>query len=298
MTNQATNTPPPKLSALGFCGADDSVNHRHMILIGKTYPLVEWGILFRPDKEGQPRYATRQWVCRLAQLLKQNVVAHNEEEPPIRLAAHLCGSHVNNLLSSSIDTNCANNTDTFLIELYNWGFRRVQVNATAVNGVHTEQLGDESTLQSFLRTMAAHPKLEFIVQKNEETFPFWNSLLQYQQNKGMLPENIVFLHDESKGTGKEAGSWSTDSQFVTTSRKIVGYAGGIKPANVEQVAQDTMNACQESGGKEYWIDMESGVRSFVKEKGGKEEDIFDLSKCFSCIDKICELGLMEHPSGL
>mmetsp|Transcript_23060 Transcript_23060/g.46137 ORF Transcript_23060/g.46137 Transcript_23060/m.46137 type:complete len:296 (+) Transcript_23060:75-962(+) len=280
----------PKLAALGFCGADDSVNHRHLILLGKSYPTIEWGILFRPDKEGQPRYATRQWVCRLAELLRQNDVA--TAPPPIRLAAHLCGSHVNNLLSSSTDTSCANNIDTFLTELYNWGFRRVQVNATAVNGVHTERLGEKATIQSFLRTTAAHLKLEFIVQKNKETLPLWNGLLEQEA----LPENIVFLHDESKGTGKEASTWSTDPQFVTSSRKIVGYAGGIKPVNVGKVAQDTIKACQESGGKEFWIDMESGVRSKVISASGKEEeDIFDLSKCYECIDTICELGLIEHP---
>jgi len=283
----------PKLAALGFCGADDSVNHRHLILLGKSYPTIEWGILFRPDKEGQPRYATRQWVCRLAELLRQNDVAN--APPPIRLAAHLCGSHVNNLLSSSTDTSCANNIDTFLTELYNWGFRRVQVNATAVNGVHTERLGEKATIQSFLRTAAAHLKLEFIVQKNEETLPLWNGLLEQEA----LPENIVFLHDESKGTGKETSAWSIDPQFVTSSRKIVGYAGGIKPVNVGKVAQDTIKACQESGGKEFWIDMESGVRSKVISASGKEEeDIFDLSKCYECIDTICELGLIEHPPGL
>jgi hypothetical protein len=299
MSNTST-APSPKLAALGFCGADDSVNHRHLILLGKLYPTVEWGILFRPDKEGQPRYATRQWVCRLAELLvKQNKdVTTTANTPPIRLAAHLCGSHVNNLLSSSSSTDnttCANDIDSFLTELYNWGFRRVQVNATAVNGVHTEHLGDESTIQSFLRTTITHPKLEFIVQKNEETFPLWNGLLE----RDVLPENIVFLHDESKGTGKEASTWSNDAQFVTSSRKIVGYAGGIKPANVGKVAQDTMKACQESGGKEFWIDMESGVRSKVIGANGKEEeDIFDLRKCYECIDTICELGLMDNPPEL
>ncbi len=297
-TTAAAASSSPKLAALGFCGADDSVNHRHLILFGKSYPTIEWGILFRPDKEGQPRYATRQWVCRLAELLAQNDAAiASNASPPIRLAAHLCGSHVNNLLSSSTDLSCANNIDAFLTELYSWGFRRVQVNATAVNGVHTEHLGEKATIQSFLRTTAAHLKLEFIVQKNEETLPLWNGLLEQES----LPENIVFLHDESKGTGKEASAWSTDPQFVSASRKIVGYAGGIKPANVAKVAQDTMKACQESGGKEFWIDMESGVRSKMIGASGKEggeEDIFDLSKCYECIDTICELGLIDHPLGL
>ena len=198
---------------------------------------------------------------------------------------------MNNLLSSSIDTTCADDIDTFLNELYNWGFRRVQVNATAVNGVNTEHLGEKLTIQSFLRTTEAHSNLEFIVQKNEETSPLWNGLLQL----ATLPQNVVFLHDESKGTGKETSAWSTEPQFVTSSRKIVGYAGGIKPQNVGKVAQDTMKACEESGGKEFWIDMESGVRSKILGVSGKEEekDIFDLSKCFECIETIC--GLFEHP---
>eukprot|EP00986_Skeletonema_menzelii_P016844 scaffold16143_cov106-Skeletonema_menzelii.AAC.1 len=90
MTSTSPASSSPKLAALGFCGADDSVNHRHLIQIGKSYPSVEWGILFRPDKEGQPRYATRQWVCRLAELLAQRgeATAANAS-PAIRLAAHL-----------------------------------------------------------------------------------------------------------------------------------------------------------------------------------------------------------------
>mmetsp|Transcript_8165 Transcript_8165/g.11726 ORF Transcript_8165/g.11726 Transcript_8165/m.11726 type:complete len:94 (-) Transcript_8165:559-840(-) len=51
-----------KLRTLGFCGADDSVHPNLLGLISQSYPLVE----FRPDKEGQPRYATKKWVARLA----------------------------------------------------------------------------------------------------------------------------------------------------------------------------------------------------------------------------------------
>ena len=102
----------------------------------------------------------------------------------------------------------------------------MQVNATAVNGVCTEKLGDQSTIQSFLRTMDAHPRVEFIVQKNEETLPLWSRLMNGDVS---LPPNVVFLHDESKGTGKEvAGGWPTDSRFVATSRKSVGFAGVSK----------------------------------------------------------------------
>ncbi|KAL9180248.1 hypothetical protein ACHAXT_008218 [Thalassiosira profunda] len=281
-----------RLEALGFCGADDSVNPRHLALIAQSYPLVEWGILFRPDKEGTPRYASEEWVTRLSHILK---AGEAPDRPPVRLAAHLCGSHVNELLCSSFEPNHAEAIDAFLVQLKEWGFRRVQVNATAVNGVLTGRLGEECTLQSFLRTTAAHTGLEFIVQRNDETRPMWNSLLKMDK----LHENVVFLHDESKGTGKEVtGALTADPQFVAASRRTVGFAGGIKPTNVRAMAKKALEASVASRASNFWIDMESGVRSTVVDSSGRAEDIFDLAKCYNCIDIICEAGLMQHPAGL
>ena len=245
-SSSSAATDVAKLEALGFCGADDSVNPRLLALIGQNYPLVEWGILFRPDKEGQPRYASKEWISRLSNLLNNNKPPTQQK---IRLAAHLCGTHVNNLLTSC-DPSSAKAIDDFLYQLYEWGFRRVQVNATAVNGVYTDKLGEGKTMESFIRTINAHPKLEFIVQKNDETEPLWSALLK----RGECPENIVFLHDESKGTGKEVtGGWPTDSKFVSTSRKAVGFAGGIKPSNVKSVAINAQQACSASGGKIFGL---------------------------------------------
>jgi len=39
-----------KLRALGFCGADDSVDPFLLGIICNSYPFVEFGVLFRPDK--------------------------------------------------------------------------------------------------------------------------------------------------------------------------------------------------------------------------------------------------------
>ncbi len=133
----------------------------------------------------------------------------------------MCGSYVNDFLSYTANKSAKEAVDLFLTQLHGWGFGRVQVNATAVNGVFTENLANDSTIQSFLSAVRTHPELEFIVQKNEETSPLWSGLLKEE-----MPENIVFLHDESKGTGKEvAEGWPTDPTFVATSKKIVGFAG-------------------------------------------------------------------------
>ena len=291
ITTPSSSASAVKLEALGFCGADDSVNPRLLALISHHYPLVEWGVLFRPDKEGLPRYASKEWVSRLSQILK----SQGGKNP--RLAAHLCGSYVNDLLSSCADASSAMAIDNFVEQLYEWGFRRVQVNATAVNGVDTNKLGDEITLQSLLRTISVHPKIEFIVQKNDETEPLWGALLKRHVGEE-FPNNIVFLHDESKGTGREVtgGQWPNDPRFVATSRKTVGYAGGIEPSNVKSAAENAMLACEQSGGSQFWIDMESGVRTtLLHPDDGHSEEIFDLSKCYNCIDAICEAGFMDHP---
>jgi hypothetical protein len=38
------------LRKLGFCGADDSVSPHALGMIYHSYPFVEFGVLFRPDK--------------------------------------------------------------------------------------------------------------------------------------------------------------------------------------------------------------------------------------------------------
>ena len=43
-------TRPMKLRKLGFCGADDSIPPRLLGLVCNSYPFVEFGVLFRPDK--------------------------------------------------------------------------------------------------------------------------------------------------------------------------------------------------------------------------------------------------------
>jgi hypothetical protein len=49
--------PQLNLRYMGFCGVDDSVVNPELLhLISLHYPWVEWGILFRPDLEGTPRY--------------------------------------------------------------------------------------------------------------------------------------------------------------------------------------------------------------------------------------------------
>jgi hypothetical protein len=256
------------LRALGFCGADDSVHPNLLALVAGAYPVVEFGVLFRPDREGQPRYASRQWVERLGRVARNN--------PTMKLAAHLCGSRVNEVLEGN---------DDFVSTLRALGFRRVQINATAVNGVDTSRL--EESVPVFLNVVRKYPNLEFILQKNHETEPLWGGVLR--ESSPCLPPNLSMLVDESKGTGVLAASWPSPPPDDEGGYPI-GYAGGIGPNNIRQVLGDVQKA---SNGQKIWIDMESSLRST---KNGA--DVFDLHKCYEVIEAACDAGIVRHPASL
>ena len=110
-------------------------------------------------QEGEPRYASKEWIENLSRVASMS-------DGHMTLAAHLCGVRVNEVLDGN---------DDFVATLYDLGFRRVQINATAVNGVDTSNLaGSVLQLATIIRK---HPNLEFILQKKEESKPLWEGLL-------------------------------------------------------------------------------------------------------------------------
>lgn len=203
----------------------------------------------------------------------------------INLAAHLCGQHVKHII---------NGDATFVEVLLRYGFQRIQINATAVNGVDLSMLSNAlEVATNIVRIALDFPSIEFIIQKNEETRPLWENLTQlscdnYDDGESSpFPKNITMLIDESKGTGK---LMEVDHLQPPPLNFDVGYAGGIGPSNITAVLQSVMSLVTE---RPVWIDMESSVRSF---KDGK--DIFDLYKCYSCISTVCSLELHQHPDYL
>ena len=46
-------------------------------------------------------------------------------------------------------------------------------------------------------------------------------------------------------------------------------------------------------GRAVWVDMESSLRST---KNG--DDVFDIDKCYQCIEAACDMGIFEHPDYL
>uniref|UniRef100_A0A7S0EXA0 Phosphoribosylanthranilate isomerase n=1 Tax=Phaeocystis antarctica TaxID=33657 RepID=A0A7S0EXA0_9EUKA len=258
---------PIRLRCLGFCGADDTVEPAALKQISERHGWVEWGILFRPDKAGSARFASDEWLTRLGQV---------NSAGRMRLAGHLCATHVDDLLRG--DT-------SFVRKLRDAGFQRLQVNATAANGADVTLFADAAGAaacgEALLQAMRAVPEVEFILQRNSLTRPLWAPFLE----QSAPPPNMSMLFDESMGMGVTGGAWHAPPPPHIS----FGYAGGLSPDNItEQLAR----IAEVAPGRELWVDMETGVRSGLPDGS----DVFDLAKCLSCLEQVVKLELAPTPA--
>lgn len=249
------------LSCVGFCGADDSIEPCLLAAISAQHEWVEWGVLFRNDKEGEPRYASSQWLKRLA--------ATNSSRS-MRLAGHLCAQRVNELLRGESD---------FVRYLHEEvGFNRVQINATAANNCDVAMFGSDSgackCVAALRSAFAAVPEVEFILQRNRETKALWERLVDDP------PPNMSLLFDDSMGLGVSATSWPSPP----TSKSLkFGYAGGLSPTNL---AQQLENIEGVAGGRTLWVDMETSLRTKLEDGS----DVFDANKVMRCVTAVIDNG--------
>lgn len=285
------------LRAMGFCGADDTISPEFMQLLSTHYTWIEWGVLFRPDLEGTPRYASAEWVERL-------VKVNRECGSFMRLAGHLCKSRCQDILAGDY---------SFAKTLANKGFGRLQINATAANGVVVDPSRIDEYVANIRACILAVPEIEWIIQANTETKPIWERLVipvtktvavsGSTSTIVSLPSNMSLLFDASCGKGELASSYPEPLRVNTNASTNLGgeggasgviqipcgYAGGIGPTTIEGVLQNVAKAAK---GTRVWIDMESSLRTLVLQKGSAEPvDVFDINKCFECVQTGLKFGL-------
>lgn len=249
-----------QLRFMGFCGVDDSVDPHLLSMISLHYPWVEWGFLFRPDLEGQSRYPTMEYVNKFSKI-------NEASSHKMCFAAHLCGSRCFDVI---------NGDGNFLQELENWGFKRVQINATAANNVQVDTAKYEDYANNIRKLMLQFPNLEFIIQCNKETSPISEKLIIN------APENMSILYDESCGKGVLVTNFPSPTKHAPIR---CGYAGGIGPSSINKILHDLEEHLNMPEHKPFsvWIDMESSLRTLVQKEDGSVFDKFDITKCWSCI---------------
>jgi len=254
-----------RLRAMGFCGADDSIDPGLLQVLSAKYSWIEWGVLFRPDREGTPRYASPAWVQELAEVNRENGSI-------MRLAAHLCQKHCQEVLEGDA---------SFTKELHGLGFSRVQINATAVNGVDMSKERFTEYASNLKTVMETVPEVEFIFQLNSETQALYDLV------SSDPPHNMSVLFDSSCGQGIELTVLPAQPADVPC-----GYAGGIGPDNIATVLESVMDQREHiTGSKPVWIDMESSLRVARSDRMVLDQDVFSIDKCFACIKMGVFFGL-------
>ncbi|RYG67735.1 hypothetical protein EON64_06800 [archaeon] len=250
----------PNIRCIGFCGVDDTVSSKLLILLSKHYPWVEWGLLFRSDLAGTGRYPTDQWVQSL-------LFTRDSLGVKMNLAAHLCRDRCQQIIEGDFN---------FIKHLAQQGFQRMQINATAANGVSVEA-GRLSEYAGNIKAAAQSlGNVEFIFQYNTETTPIFERLLT-----AGIPSNVSILYDASCGKGVAIQSFPSPTLHPSTR---CGYAGGIGPNTIDTVLT-AVSEVAKTAPFPVWIDMESSLRASV---GGNDE--FSINSVMACV----EIAVKQH----
>ena len=85
---------------VGFCGVDNSVDPWLLAIISRAYPWIEWGILFRPDMEGNFS-CTIYWTSRLTNKTCK-IYFRTTSVPNLRLGRSFFGDHGTRISNSQM----------------------------------------------------------------------------------------------------------------------------------------------------------------------------------------------------
>lgn len=225
-----------------FTGVDSRTDLNRLADIQARYPYAEFGILVSKKRtgSGDPRYPD---LAILENLKKYN---------GLNLACHVCGG---DLLGP-----CTDNGFETLDEFLNGNlsmFRRIQLNFGPRGLRETKAIRKNFGI-------GAHEGVEEVIiqQMNPDDSHSVESIFEPHRTK------LSCLIDPSGGLGRE-------TEFVPKRRSLrTGYAGGINPSNAAEKFLQLKNSgvC-----RDFWIDMESGVRT---------DDWFDLDKVEAVLKEI------------
>lgn len=212
-------------------GADDRVDIRDLVKLSEAFPRVEWAILVASvDRFGTPRYPSLEWISRF------------RETPGLRRAMHVCGA-------ASRD-----------FQLGQWdqgetAFARCQINGW--NRKRGALVGTPRDFELIIQCQSVDDLGDAIL--DAIVLDRASVLFDVSGGRGIRPgsdviETAVRIVRETKERLSFSKDWNKPLR--------VGFAGGIGPTNVEEVIRTL-------GPGDYWLDMESGVRT---------DDRLDLKK--------------------
>lgn len=215
-----------------FTGLDEKFSIEDFSILSQQYPFLEWGILYSTSENSN--ISSNRYPSQ--KWFEHHIAEISDiaKKTGVSLALHVCGKESLNLIAQN------NPFLDFLLPHFN----RVQINFCYKNK-QKEQL---------LSLFENHSEINFITQQN-----FTNKDLIQD-----IPDvkNHHLLFDSSGGRGVLEQSWP-----MPIRTKLCGYAGGLGPENIEL---ELDNIDLTAGFSDYWIDMESKIRT---------QEWLDFQKC-------------------
>lgn len=236
-------------TVISVTGADDKTSIEEMQRLSDRFPMLEWGILYYPEKQGIARNPSDEW---LAKFVKTNM----------RKAIHLCGKEVFKQILAY---------DGRTVGLISQ-FDRVQVNINA-----REKIFSDAEVLCVYDILFCRCADRLILQYHDASASIINTWLTVwverlmERPKDLLQKTISrinILYDASRDRGVSPGEFSAvNLPYHKLCER--GYAGGIDPDLVEGVIGNISRlqhmeteeiSFKISNNMDYWLDMETKAR--------------------------------------
>jgi len=234
-------------------GVTDHTKIGEMLAITQRYPFVEFGILLSKRSAGQsPRFPSFEYLKHLCDVFTQ------ANSNPLRLAGHVCGEWVKEILHGYWPTEAF---DQIHPELDKEGiFSRWQINTHAQG-----YLIDYPKLMMNVVGPRGLQKQTVIFQRDGVNDGLGDTMVKYGC------QNVAGLFDLSHGAGIMPTAWPSPVAYSC------GYAGGLSPKNVASVLAKLESVIDKSSTSTLWIDAETHLRS-------KDDSVFDLKKVMAFLE--------------
>ena len=237
-----------RLKHITFTGIDAKTDITALEAIQKQYPIAEFGVLtsYHWNKNGN-RYLNPAFM---------SLLYGSGLKGDLNLALHICGSAAHDAATGYWDK-----IDKFTHRCLCM-FKRIQLNIANRNDNPEHCWMPDVVGQEII-----------IQQRNAHELDLFNCTMEEHKHRLFLGSFSVLL-DASGGRG-------IDTPFeVLQSNYKVGYAGGINPDNVGE----KLSYLMENANGDFWIDMESGVRT---------DDWFDVDKVRKVLE-ICTHIIQQY----
>jgi hypothetical protein len=240
-----------KLKHITFTGVDGKTDLGRMYEIQQKYPIVEWGVLVAKNwRENGNRYFNPSYLSAL-------------DGTGLKLSAHMCGSIARAAVQGDFNP------------FFDWSrgychmFNRCQLNISTSK--------ENPAIFKYERDISDYFDEVILQQKSVRDCELYVKSKLYRIDEARKDgitsligavafDRITMLLDASGGLGID-----TPIEVYPTIDKV-GYAGGM---NADNVAEKLEYLLTNENVGDFWIDMETGVRT---------EDWFDLDK----VEKVLE----------